>query len=313
MSYRALTASGLILAVCGWRMAADENLAGRIRNVPLSDAQRQTVLDKFARHDYAAIEPILAVTPQMAPQQSATILALLGAIEFVGNRLEPAVKAFERADAIRPLDDKDRFTLAMALANLGRTEDAAIQLRRLSELHPSQPLYLYWLARLDYYDRRYDTAVEKLKRVVRMDPGSARAWDNLGLSFDMLGEQAEAEQAFEKAAGLNRKLPSPSAWTPHNYGCLLFRMQKFPQAEKSLREAIGYDPRFAQAHYYLGRVLEKLGRNEEAIAELKTAAGLDSTLAEPLYSLGLLYRRLGRLDESKLALEQYKKRRPPGQ
>jgi tetratricopeptide (TPR) repeat protein len=313
MSGRALAIGWLILGVGGWRATAEENLAGRIRNAPLGDAQRQTVLEKFSRHDYAAIETALAVTPEMPPQQSAAILTLLGAIEFVGHRPGPAVDAFERADAIRPLDDKDRFTLAMALANLGRSKDAATHLTLLSELHPNQPLYLYWLARLDYYDRRYDTAVEKLQRVVRLDPGSARAWDNLGLSFDMLGEQAEAEQAFEKAAELNRKLQSPSAWTPHNYGCLLFRMQKFPQAEKSLREALSYDPRFAQAHYYLGRVLEKLGRNEEAIAELKTAAGLDSTLAEPLYSLGLLYRRLGRLDESKLALEQYKKRRPPGQ
>jgi tetratricopeptide (TPR) repeat protein len=310
MSGRALAIGCLVLGICA---TAEENLAGRIQNAPLGDVQRQTVLEQFARKDYAAIETALAVTPEMAPQQSAAILALLGAIEFVGHRLGPAVSAFERADAIRPLEDKDRFTLAMALANLGRAEDAAKHLTRLSELHPDQPLYLYWLARLDYYDRRYDTAVEKLQRVVRMDPGSARAWDNLGLSFDMLGEQAEAEKAFERAAELNRKLPSPSAWTPHNYGCLLFRMQKFPQAEKSLREALGYDPRFAQAHYYLGRVLEKLGRNEEAITELKTAADLDSTLAEPLYSLGLLYRRLGRLDESKLALEQYKKRRPPGQ
>ena len=313
MSGRVLAIGSMILAVCGWRAAAEENLEGRIRSAPLGETQRQTVLEKFARKDYAAIETALAVTPEMPPQQSAAILALLGAVEFVGHRLGPAIDAFERADAIRPLDDKDRFTLAMALANLGRAEDAAKHLTRLSESHPNQPLYLYWLARLDYYDRRYDTAVEKLQRVVRMDPGSARAWDNLGLSFDMLGEQVQAEHAFEKAAELNRKLASPSAWTPHNYGCLLFRMQKFPHAEKSLREALTYDPRFAQAHYYLGRVLEKLGRNEEAIAELKSAAQLDSTLAEPLYSLGLLYRRLGRLDESKLALEQYKKRRPPGQ
>lgn len=297
----------------GFLLLADDNLASRIRNAPLGGAQRQTVLEMFSRRDYPAIETALAVTPEMPPPQSAAILSLLGAIEFVANRMEPAIQAFERADAIRPLDDRDRFTLAMALANVGRGKEAATHLSRLSELHPSQPLYLYWLARLDYYERRYEPAVEKLRRAIRLDPRSARVWDNLGLSLDMLGDQDGAAQAFEKAVELNRKLPAPSAWTPHNYGCLLFRMQKFSQAEKSLREALAYDPRFAQAHYYLGRVLEKLSREEEAIAQFKTAAELDTALAEPLYSLGLLYRRLGRLGESKLAFEQYKKRRPGGQ
>ena len=267
----------------------------------------------FSRGDYTGVETALAVTPEMPPPQSTAILTLLGAIEFVGKRMDRSINAFECADAISPLDERDRFTLAMALANLGRAKEAASHLGRLFESHPTQPLYLYWLARIDYYERRYDVAVEELRRVIRLDPRSAKAWDNLGLSLDMLGDQTGAEQAFEKAVDLNRTLSAPTAWTPHNYGCLLFRMQKFPEAEKSLREALQLDPRFAQAHYYLGRVLEKLHHNEEAIAELKTAAELDSSFAEPLYSLGLLYRRLGRLDESKLAIERYKKRHSAGQ
>lgn len=313
MSCRAVWIGLLLLGLGAWRASAEEGLVSRIRGAPLADAQRQAVLQMFSRHDYAAIENALAVPPGMNPQQSATLLALLGAIDFLGKRLEPAVKAFERSDAIRPLDDRDRFTLAMALATLGRSKDATTHLTRLNQLHPTQPLYLYWLARIEYYERRYEAAVEKLRRVTLLDPKSERAWDNLGLSLDMLGDQVGAQQAFEKAVELNRKLPAPSAWPPHNFGCLLFRMQLFPEAEKSLREALGYDPRFAQAHYYLGRVLEKLGHDEDAIAQLKSAAELDPNLAEPLYTLGLLYRRLGRLDESKRALEEYKKRHPEGQ
>jgi len=313
MSWRAFC-RGCLLAIIGAGLTfAQGGVVARIQAAPLSPAQRAAVQEMLTRHDYGGIENALAVTPQMPPEQAGALLALLGAIEFLGNRLEPAAQAFDRADALHTLDDRDRFSLAMALASLGRTKEANVHLTRLNQLHPEQPLYLYWLARIEYYERRYEQAVEKLRRVIALDPTSERAWDNLGLCLDMLGDQAGAKQAFAKAVELNRKLPKPSAWPPHNFGCLLFRMQKFPEAEKSLRESLGYNPNFAQARYYLGRVLEKLGRDDEAIAQLKSAAGLDPALAEPLYTLGLLYRRLGRIEESKAALAEYKKRHPEGQ
>ena len=48
------------------------------------------------------------------------------------------------------------------------------QLARLNNSHPDRPLYLYWLAKVDYFDRRYLEAVEKLKRVssTRSDLGA---------------------------------------------------------------------------------------------------------------------------------------------
>lgn len=288
-------------------------IQGRIRNAPLSPEQRDTVLRALTGRDYSRIEGALAVPADAPPAQAGEILALLGAIEFLGGRIQQAVTAFQRADAVHSLGDKDRFTFAMAFANLGDEKNSRDQIERLYQQHPEQPLYLYWLARIDYYQRRYEEAAAKLNRVVRLDPGSARAWDSLGLAYDMMGENSEAQRAFEKAVDLNRKLSSPSAWPPMNLGSLLFRTQKLPEAEASLREALRTDSGFAQAHYFLGRVLEQLGKDAEAIDELRTAARLAPGMAEPEYTLGLLYRRLGRTDEASRALAEYKKRREAGQ
>ena len=184
-----------------------------------------------------------------------------------------------------------------------------VQLTRLDAKHPDQPVHLYWLARLDYFQRLYDAAVEKLKRVVKLDPTSVRGYDNLGLSYDMLGLTDEAQSAFSTATSLNRKQPHPSPWPPDNQGYLLFRVQKFREAEDSLRESLQYNPDFALAHYHLGRVLEKLGRDEAAAEEYKSAAALDAKFPEPLYSLGLLYRRTGKVAESENTLREYRKRK----
>jgi len=295
----------LTLVLLPFLLAAqsDSPIQSRIRSAPLTPAVRDSLLQAVSAKDYAKIESTLATAPDGATQ------ALLGAIEFVAGRLQPAAGAFQRADAFSPLDDKDRFTYAMALATLGDTDSARTQLDRLQKLHPDQSLYLYWLARLDYFQRRYDDAVAKLEHAAKLDPGSPRIWDNLGLNHDMLGQSAEAQQAFEKAVELNRRLKTPSAWPPMNFGALLFRMQKLTEAETVLREALRYDPQFAQAHYHLGRVLEKTGADAAAIEELETAARLDPAMAEAEYTLSLLYRRLNRTAEAAKALAEYKKRR----
>ena len=223
--------------------------------------------------------------------------------------MRQAVQAFRRADAVKPLDDPDRFTLAMALVSLGDVRGARPELARLNAGHPDQPIYLYWLARLDYGQRLYEDAVTKLKRVIELDPESVRGYDNLGLAYDMMGLGEEARKAFDVAVTLNRKAGAPSPWPPHNLGALLLRLQKFHEAEDSLRESLKYDPRFAEAHYHLGRALEGQGRNEEAIGEYKLASEMDTKVPEPVYSLALLYRKLGRSDEAAKALAEYKRRK----
>ena len=198
--------------------------------------------------------------------------------------MSQAVQAFRQADWQKPLDDHDRFTLAMALVDLGDIKASRTELTRLNELHPNEAIYLYWLGRLDYDQRLYDNAVEKFKRVISMDPSSVRGYDNLGLTYDMMGLTDEALAAFARAVTLNRQLATPSPWPPHNLGYLQLRLQQFDQAEANLREALKYEPKFALAHYHLARALEKEGRSDLAIQEYKSAAALNAKLAEPLYS-----------------------------
>jgi len=276
-----------------------ENLLERIRNSPLPPETRETVAKLFSAKDFSAVEEILARFPELR--------ALTGAVEFLHGRMDLSAAAFSQADKLSPLSDSDRFTWAMALVNLREGQGAREQLNRLAAIHPNAALYLYWLARIDYDQRRYEDAIEKFNRVIRLDPLSARAYDNLGLALDMSGRPEEARDVFLKAVELNRKLPDPSAWPPHNLGYLLVRLLEFKDAEKALRESLKYDPRFATAHYHLGRALEGDGRDNEAIDEYRVAISLDPTAVEALYSLGLLYRRHDRSAEADAAFAEYKK------
>jgi tetratricopeptide (TPR) repeat protein len=288
-----------------------DNLLERIRNSHLPAESRQALAASFSAKDFGSMEKILDREVAAAGHSplAAELEALAGAVEFLRGRMDRAAVAFGQADKIMPLGDPDRFTWAMALVNAGNGRSAREQLTRLANSHPDAPLYIYWLARIDYDQRLYEEAIKKLNRVIRLDPASARTYDNLGLALDMSGRPAEARDAFLKAVELNRQLPEPSPWPPHNLGYLLVRLLQFKDAESALRESLKYNPRLAAAHYHLGRALEGEDRDLEAIDEYRVTVSLDPAAVEAIYSLGLLYRRNARPAEAEAAFAEYKRRK----
>jgi tetratricopeptide (TPR) repeat protein len=288
-----------------------DSLLERIRNCPLPVDQRNELVRAFAAKDYAHIEDILgrqAITADTAAH-TAELRALDGAMEFLDGHMDRAAAAFRQSDTAAPLGDPDRFTWAMALVDLGDGNAAREQLKHLSDSRPDRALYVYWLARIDYDQRLYAEAVAKLKRVIGLDPESARAYDSLGLALDMMGQPEEARMAFLRAVELNRKLGAPSCWPPHDLGALLLRLQQLKEAEEALRESLGYDAAFAMAHYHLGRTLEAEGRDTEAMAEYRAATSHVPVVVEAFYSLGLLCRRHDLEAEADTAFGEYKRRK----
>jgi len=308
---RALLNLALLLGPAALMAQKPDSLLERIRRCPLPAELREEAARSFESRDYAHVEDVLGRRVALAdtPANAAELQALAGAVEFVHGKMDLAELAFRHSDSLAPLGDPDRFTWAMALVNLGDAKAGRAQLTRLSAAHPDRPLYIYWLARIDYDQRLYAEAVAKLKRVITLDPASARAYDNLGLALDMLNQPEDARAAFLKAVDSNRKLAAPSAWPPHDLGALLLRLQQLKDAETALRESLRYDPRFTMAHYHLGRTLEAEGRDIEAIDEYRAATSHDPVVVEALYSLGLLCRRQGRGAEAEAAFAEYRRRK----
>jgi len=62
-----------------------------------------------------------------------------------------------------------------------------------------------------------------------------------------------------------------------------------------------------QAQYQLGRVLYKEGKGEQAILALKTAAALDPGYPDPHYLLGRMYQKLGKNDLAKAEILEFQR------
>jgi len=258
--------------------------------------------------DWPRAETLLLEAIEARPD-SPQLLRTLGGVFFMEGRPLNAAVAFKKAEALAPLDEASRFTLAMAYVALGRRDWARPELETLLESDAANPLYPYWIARLDYDDGQYEPAVERLKRALALDPRFVKALDNLGLCYEALGRFDEALRSFEDAVRLNRGEASPSPWPPLNTGLLLLRLNRLEEAEAPLRESARIDPRFSQARYQLGLALEKLGRLDDAVPELEEAARLDPAYPEPHYALARVYRRAGEREKSAQALARFQELR----
>ena len=287
--------------------ATSKLLAG----LPLEPSRSAELESALNRRDYKRAETILLEETQREPKSARTakLYTLVGHIFFLDGQYLNSAIAWKKAEAIASLDDQSRFSLAMAYLRLKRPDWGRDELQRLSQGDPRNPLYLYWLAKLDYDARAYTSAISRLRRVIELDPNMMRAYNNLGLCYDSLGQFDEAIQSFTRAIELNRRQEKPSAWPPLNLAVSLISLNRLDEAVARLHEALSYNPKFPQAHYQLGLVLEKERKFEEAIAPLQRDMELDPLYPEPHYTLGRIYQREGKREEAQEQIEMFKKLR----
>ena len=282
---------------------------GPVLAASAADDERSAAIAKALQAgEWPRAETLLLEAIEERPD-SPELLRTLGGVFFMEGRPLNAAVAFKKAEALAPLDERSRFTLAMAYVALGRPDWARPELETLKKEDERNPLYPYWIARLDYDDGQYESAIEGLRRAIELDPRYMKAHDNLGLSYEALGRFDEARRAYEEAVRLDRETPPQSPWPHLNLGLLLTRLDRLDEAEARLRESAKVDPRFAKARYHLGVVLEKQGRPADAVVELEEAARLDSAYPEPHYALARIHRRAGDRENSDRALARFRELR----
>ncbi len=287
------------------------SLSHQLSDLQLAPSRLAELEKAINTRDYKPAEKILVEEAEhdLKSSRSAKLLAMAGGIFFLDGQYLQAAIAWKKAEAIAPLDDRNRFTLAMAYVKLNRRDLARPELEKLAAAQEQNPLFLYWLGRLDYDERNYTSAITRLQKVIELDPKMARAYDTLGLCFDYLGKFDEAVKNYNRAIELNRLQSKPSAWPHVDLAISLIALNRLPEAEKNLREAVGYDPQLPQAHYQLGRVLEMQGGYQAAVESLKLAVALAPEYPEPHYLLGKIYHRVGNEPLSKVEIGRFQELR----
>jgi tetratricopeptide (TPR) repeat protein len=206
-----------------------------------------------------------------------------------------AANSYERVLRIRPDDPHVQFQRAWCLLEVtGRRIDGIIGFQKLLKQSPSAGGY-YLLAcglqkesrheeaveafreavglersgTADFFHnyavslealRRFEEAVDAYRTAAQLNPLDADSWGNLGGVLAGLGRWKDAAPCQERAIRL-----APSLTHGLNLGSTLYELNRLDEAERVLRDALGLDPRSADAKELLALVLAGQDRYDEAI------------------------------------------------
>lgn len=112
-----------------------------------------------------------------------------------------------------------------------------------------------------------DKAVAAFQEAIKLDPDSAEAYFRLGLAYDAVRKQSEAEEAYEKAI-------------------------------ERYKKHLETNPKDAEGHYNLGQAYAGLRLHSEAVREYRQAAHLKPDDADIYYDLGTALTRLAQYNEA---------------
>lgn len=208
-------------------------------------------------------------------------------------RLSAAIEKF------RPANAEYYLQLGDASSNAGQYDAALEAYEAATRRRPDSEQALIRLATCLTALRLYPSAEATLNQVLKIAPGDAGAWIQLGLTQLGQGKIAEAIAAFDKA-----QRADPDRVEAYNLlGAIQLENGNAARAEEVLREGVRIEPNFAPIRNNFANLLSESGRFEEAKYHFEAALRYKEDYAGARYNYALALKRAGRLTDAQAQVE----------
>jgi len=227
-------------------------------------------------------------------QDSAVLLRALNFF-FAGNHLDDAVSAAQRLLVLQPSDVQSREKLALALATLGREEEAQAELEKVSAENPAS--LLAYRAHGELLLKRGDTAgaLDKFEKALLLHDEDPRLYLEI---VDLCVKTDNPERAASWLSRAREKFTNlPDL--PFYEAQLLGHLKRWHEALNAMDVAAAlaarYQPSFLGADFYFqhGVVAERAGRHDDAVKHLLSCLEMDDRHAAALNYLGYMWAERG--------------------
>ena len=219
----------------------------------------------IALRDYARALYTLVRAAQLAPDRPEIALALAHAAQ-AGAYYGDAALAFDRYLLLKPDDDGAQRDRALAYGFTdGRQAEGLKRLREYIGRHPEDALGPYYLAQLTWRDDP-QAALRALESALRLDPKLAAAHVDLGWLMNRQGRTSEAVPHFERAIAVN----PGDARALDQLGAAYLSLDRPVDSAKVLRKAFAISPSDPEIMMHLGRALMESGHEDEGRQILET-------------------------------------------
>jgi len=234
------------------------------------------------------------VAAEPALPDDATACNTRGNDWLLSNRTADAIRAYDRAIALKPDYVDPYFNRGNALLRLQRNEEALASFDQAIALSPGLVLAHYNRGTVLQTLGRLPEAMESYRRVLAMEPGNAQARFNLGCVHLQMKQFGEALECMDEVIARAPEIPEPH----NNRGTALLRLGRYAEAVASFSRALALQPQYAEAYNNRGEAQLQLRNLENALADVRRAVELRPQQGESRFLMGRLLREMKRYDEA---------------
>jgi len=162
-----------------------------------------------------------------------------------------------------------------------------------------------------HYFNKYEEMTEAIanyEQALHIDPDYALAYAGLAVAHCFRAIWTADEEAFSKAEEAARKALALASALPEAHTSLALvawlKERDWEKAEDEFKEAIGLNPRDAEAHHWYGQLLEQMHRPHEAFVEVLKAYEVDPLSPRFNHTLGVMLNFSRRYDEAVIRFEK---------
>ncbi|HET9714099.1 MAG TPA: tetratricopeptide repeat protein [Pyrinomonadaceae bacterium] len=226
----------------------------------------------------------------------------LGQVLIEKGDLRSAGRTLEGAVASGIDDAKVYAALAEVYEADGHYENAIPAMRLAVQRDPQNEVYHFRYGLLLTDSHAPAAGILRLQEALKQFPSSARLWLALGIAQLTYGQNAEAENSFNRSLALDAKLVPALAYLGVTYG----ERGSYEKAIGFYEQAIALNAQLAALHYLVADTLLKMSNPDTTRAEkyLRRATELDPNLAAAYLAWGRLYVRANRYSEAAPLLER---------
>ena len=213
------------------------------------------------------------------------LFALLSAVALL-----PACATTSADDEMRRLEARSAYEAGVKSISDGRISLGLASLRQAAEVEPQNALYHNAVGAVLLNVGRFPDAQVEFQKAVELDPTYADAYHNLGSTYAEQGKWEDAIAAYKKA--LAQTIYTSPENTYNNLGYAYWALDRRKEAEDAFRAALQLEPKLVPSHFWLGVLLQKEGRKDEAkqhfqaARDLEPASLLGKRAAEVLKAIG---------------------------
>jgi tetratricopeptide (TPR) repeat protein len=231
----------------------------------------------------------------------------LGYVQFRTHNIGPSIKDLSKALELNPKNAEAHKVLALSCSIIGRYDLAEVELMEAARLKPGSAEIHYFLARTYYTRAVYPLAKTEFETAIRLNPSYIKAYSNLGITMEALGNTDAALKNYTTAIELEDRRKQKSEW-PYIYLSAFYNRQKnAAEALAYARKAVEINSASDTAYFEMAKAYRTQKQLQKAVDAARSAIAINPQFPDYYYVVGLVLRELGNQQESEEALAKYAK------